>query len=186
MTSGRLIVISAPSGTGKTTICQQLRERHPGWHFSVSATTRPMRNGETDGVDYRFLTDTEFDEKLSAGEFVEWERVHDHRYGTLVTVLEKALDGGELLLLDVDVKGGVRIKNRYPSETVSIFIEPPDEETLIERLKGRGTDGSAVIRRRLERIPEEMGYRDRYDHVVVNDKLEVAIADIENILKETA
>lgn len=185
MSRGRLIVISAPSGTGKSTICNQLRERHAGWGFSVSGTTRPKRNGEVDGADYRFLTEVQFDEILAAGDFLEWEWVHDHRYGTLATALEQALEAGETLLLDVDVKGGVSIKGRYPQDTVSIFIEPPDEETLISRLKGRGTEEPEVIKRRLERIPEEMSYRDRFDHVVINDKLEVAVAAIEDIIKET-
>lgn len=184
MSRGRLIVISAPSGAGKTTITRLLREHHPGWGFSVSSTTRPQRPGEVDGQDYAFISEEAFDRLVAEEKLAEWEWVHDHRYGTPVATLEATLEGGHTLILDVDVKGGLRIKGRYAADTVAIFIEPPDEAALLERLKGRGTEEGAIIQRRLERFPEEMAHRDKYDHVVVNDNLDVAVAAIEKILEE--
>lgn len=185
MSRGRLIVMSAPSGTGKTTILNRLREHHSSWRFSVSVTTRPRRPNEVDGADYYFLSEEKFVEKIEAGEFVEWEWVHDHRYGTMAATLESALANGETLLLDIDVKGGIHIKERHPDDTVSIFIKPPNEGALAERLKGRGTEEEVVIKRRLERIPEEMALSKHFDHVVVNDQLDTAVAAVESILKET-
>jgi len=184
MNKGRLVVISAPSGAGKTSICRRLHEAHPDWRFSISATTRPRRSNETNGEDYIFLTEGKFDEYAAAGEFVEWEWVHGHRYGTLRSALVEALDKGEALLLDVDVKGGVNIKRQFPEETVAIFIDPPDLETLVERLRGRGTENQEVIEKRLARIPEELTYKNEYDYVVVNDDLDRAINEIENIIME--
>ena len=177
--------MSAPSGAGKTTILNRLREHHTGWRFSISATTRPRRPNEVDGVDYYFLPEEKFVEKIETGEFVEWEWVHDHRYGTMASTLEDALANGETLLLDVDVKGGIHIKERYPNDTVSIFITPPSQAALEARLKGRGTEDAQVINRRLERIPEEMALSKHFDHVVVNDKLDPAVAAVETILRET-
>ena len=184
MSRGRLIVISAPSGAGKTTLTRLLREHHPGWGFSVSSTTRPRRPGEVDGQDYAFISEDAFDRLVAEEKFAEWEWVHDHRYGTPVATLEATLEGGQTMILDVDVKGGLRIKARYADDTVAIFIEPPDEAALLARLKSRGTEDSAIIQRRLERFPEEMAYRDKYDHVVVNDQLDVAVAAIEKILED--
>ena len=130
------------------------------------------------------MTEEEFGVKLAQMEFLEWENVHGFRYGTLRAPLEAALKGGETHLLDVDVKGGVNIKREYPSQTVTIFIEPPDLETLKKRLARRGTEGAAEIRRRLARIDQEQSYRDRYDHVVVNDELEQAVMEIETLVQK--
>ncbi|MCH7520756.1 MAG: guanylate kinase [Candidatus Marinimicrobia bacterium] len=184
MSRGRLVVISAPSGAGKTTICRRLERDHPEWRFSVSGTTRPQRDHETNGKDYYFLTDDQFDEKVSKGEFLEWEWVHGYRYGTLHQALEEALANGETLLLDVDVKGGVNIKQQFSGDTIAIFIDPPDMETLAARLKRRGTEDPAIIKQRLARLPQELAYKQDYDHVVVNDNLETAINEVEAILKE--
>lgn len=184
MTRGRLVVISAPSGAGKTTICRRLETDHPEWRFSVSGTTRPQRDHETDGKDYYFLTDEMFDEKLARGEFLEWEWVHGYRYGTFRQALEEALLNGETLLMDVDVKGGVNIKQQFSEDTIAIFIEPPDMATLAARLKRRGTEDPAVIKQRMARIPQELTYKQDYDHVVVNDNLETAINEVEALLKE--
>ncbi|MFB0516065.1 MAG: guanylate kinase [Candidatus Neomarinimicrobiota bacterium] len=184
MSSGHLVVISAPSGAGKTTIRRVLQKGHPEWHFSVSATTRPRRPYETNGEDYTFLTDEQFDAYVADDQFAEWEWVHGYRYGTLRSALQNVLNQGEALLLDLDVKGGVNIKRQFPDETVAIFIEPPDLETLIERLKGRGTEDQEAIEKRLERIPEEMTYKKDFDHVVVNDDLDRAVNEIEAIIME--
>lgn len=184
MSRGRLVVISAPSGAGKTTICRHLQKAHPDWRFSVSATTRPRRSHETDGEDYTFLTDRQFDEYVAAGRLVEWEWVHGHRYGTLRSTLEETLQKGEALLLDVDVKGGVNIKRQFPEDTIAIFIDVPDLETLTQRLKGRGTENQDVINQRLAGIPQELKHKKNYDYVVVNDNLDRAVNEIEAIIKE--
>ncbi|UCD37694.1 MAG: guanylate kinase [Fidelibacterota bacterium] len=184
MSRGHLVVISAPSGAGKTTICRRLQTSHPEWRFSVSATTRPRRPNETNGEDYTFLTEEQFDAYISAGELVEWEWIYGHRYGTLHSTLVEALEGGEALLLDVDVKGGVRVKGRFPEDTTAIFIDPPSMETLIERLKKRGTESPETLKKRLDRIPEELAYKKDYDHIVVNDDLDRAVNEIETIIME--
>ncbi|UCH10657.1 MAG: guanylate kinase [Fidelibacterota bacterium] len=184
MSRGHLVVISAPSGAGKTTICRQLQAAHPDWQFSVSATTRPRREHETDGKDYIFLSEEEFDRYLAAGELIEWESIYGHRYGTLRSILIKALKAGQALLLDVDVKGGVNVKAQFPEDTTAIFIDPPDMEILIQRLKERGTENPATLEKRLARIPEEMPYKKEYDHVVVNDDLDRAVKEIESIIME--
>ncbi len=183
MTTGKLIVVSAPSGAGKTTICHRLQQAFPDYQFSISATTRPRRPNEIDGRDYFFFSEQEFDRKVAQNEFVEWEYVHGFRYGTLLAGLQRALDKGHILLLDVDVKGGVSIKNRFPADTVAVFIDPPDLETLKRRLKGRGTDNEEAINKRLSRIPEEVSYKNNYDYVVVNDNLDKAVDEISRILK---
>ncbi len=184
MSVGSLVVISAPSGVGKTTICRLLQAAHPDWHFSVSATTRPRRSNEVNGSDYIFISDEEFDAYLADGLFVEWEEVHGHRYGTLRTSLQKAQEAGHPLLLDVDVRGGVNIKREYPNDTVAIFVVPPDEESHLQRLRQRGTENEASIQKRLSRMAEEMGYKDSYDYVVVNDDLERTVKEIETIIME--
>ncbi len=177
------MVISAPSGAGKTTICRKLQEAHPDWSFSVSATTRPRRDHETNGADYTFLSDEQFDAYVGSGQFIEWEWVHDHRYGTLHSTLQSARDEGQALLLDVDVKGGVNIKREYPDDTIAIFLVPPNLEVLEQRLRGRGTEQEEVIQKRLSRVQEELSYQDEFDHVVVNDDLDRAVREIETIIK---
>ncbi|MEE9466354.1 MAG: guanylate kinase [Candidatus Neomarinimicrobiota bacterium] len=183
MNKGRLVVISAPSGAGKTTICRRLQQASAEWRFSVSGTTRPQRPTEVDGVDYHFMDDDTFDRLVAQGDFIEWEWVHGHRYGTTRASLDTALAEGRTLLLDVDVKGGVAIMQRYPEQSIGIFINPPNEAVLAERLKARGTDSAVGMARRLERLPEEMAYKQEFDYVVVNDDLETAINQIETILR---
>lgn len=182
MNKGRFTVISAPSGAGKTTICRRLQEAHPDWRFSVSATTRRRRAHETNGADYTFLSDEQFDAYVDGDKFIEWEWVHGHRYGTLHTTLQSARDAGHALLLDVDVKGGVNIKREYPEDTIAIFVVPPNLDVLQQRLRGRGTEEEAVIQTRLARVQEELSYQDEFDHVVVNDDLDQAVREIETII----
>jgi guanylate kinase len=183
MKRDRLVVVSSPSGGGKTTICRELQKHHPDWRFSVSATTRPRRVDERDGEAYYFLTDLEFDDRMAQGELIEWEWVHGHRYGTLRSVIEEALTTGVTLLLDIDVRGGLNIKKQYPRDTIAIFIDPPDIDTLIERLRNRGTEDASTIEKRLSRIPEEQAFRKDFDHVVINDDLDRAVSEIESILE---
>lgn len=186
MSKGRLVVISAPSGAGKTTIIRRLQQDGARWRFSVSATTRPRRSTELDGQDYHFLSDAEFDADLAQGKFIEWEWVHGQRYGTLRAGLEADLAAGRTLLLDVDVKGAVNIMRSYPQRSLGIFIDPPDMETLTERLRARGSDDPQRIAKRLERLPEELAFKPQFDYIVVNDDLDQAVDRIRNIIKETA
>ncbi|UCH62420.1 MAG: guanylate kinase [Fidelibacterota bacterium] len=184
MRKGLLVVISAPSGVGKTTICKQLMAAHPDWRFSVSVTTRPPRFDETNEKDYTFISNELFEKYISDGKLAEWELVHGHRYGTLRSTLEEVLDKGEILLLEVDVKGGANIKRQFPDDTIAVFIDPPDLETLIQRLEDRGTESQAVMEQRLARIPEEQAYKKNYDYVVVNDDLERAVNAVEKAIME--
>ncbi len=184
MNRGKLLVISAPSGAGKTTLCHRILTNHPDFKFSVSATTRPMRANETDGKDYIFLSADQFSQKVQDGEFVEWEWVHENQYGTLSSTLADALDQGQVVVLDVDVKGGVNIKRQFPNDTMAIFINAQDVDTLRRRLEHRATDSPESIARRVRRIPEELAYRSEYDRVIMNENLEQALMEIESIVKE--
>jgi len=161
-----LFVISAPSGAGKTTIIRELFKVNPDLKFSVSATTRTIRYGETDGKDYYFLSDEEFDKKLNSGGFVEWETVHGKRYGTLRSEIEKYIKGNEHLVFDVDVNGALSIKKLYP-DAVMLFIDVPVEQ-LYKRLKKRNTETEEEIKKRIERIEIEIKEKDKFDYVVDN------------------
>lgn len=180
---GRLIVISAPSGAGKTSIARAVLARHPDMRFSVSATTRPRRPGEVDGKDYFFLSRAEFERRVEAGAFAEWEEIYGDLYGTLRSEIEGALGAGENLLFDVDVKGGLSIKKLYP-EAVTVFVRPPSVKALLERLRNRRTEDAATLARRMERVPMEMSLGERFDHRVVNDVLERAIEEVEGIIQQ--
>ena len=188
--SKNLIVLSAPSGTGKTTICKELLKRNKNWKFSVSATTRPSRDGEVDGKDYIFMSNQKFDHYAKFGDFLEWEWVHGNKYGTLVEELEDVIDGNEVMLLDIDVKGGCNIMEEYPDNTFSIFIEPPGfdipEKKLVleERLLKRGNEQTTQIKNRLKRFEKEMEFIDRFNISFVNDDLKEAIVEVEKAIKE--
>ena len=188
--SKNLIVLSAPSGTGKTTICKELLKRNKNWKFSVSATTRPPRDGEVDGKDYIFMSNQKFDHYAKFGDFLEWEWVHGNKYGTLVEELEDIIDGNEVMLLDIDVKGGCNIMEEYPDDTFSIFIEPPGfdipEKKLVleERLLKRGNEQTTQIKNRLKRFEKEMEFIDRFNISFVNDDLKEAIVEVEKAIKE--
>jgi len=188
--SKNLIVLSAPSGTGKTTICKELLKRNKNWKFSVSATTRPPRENEIDGKDYIFMSNQKFDHMAKFGDFLEWEWVHGNKYGTLASQLEDVIDDNEVMLLDIDVKGGFSIMEEYPDNTFSIFIEPPGfdipEKKLIleERLLKRGNEQTTQIKNRLKRFEKEMEFIDRFNNSFVNDDLKEAIIAVENAIKE--
>jgi guanylate kinase len=176
---GRMLVISGPSGCGKSTICRRLLE-HPRVVFSISATTRQMREGEVDGRDYVFVDKPRFREHIEAGDFIEWAEVHGNLYGTLRRPMEEALAAGQIYLVEIDVQGGAQLKElELPG--LYVFIAPPDFETLRERLTGRGTDSPDVIERRLRKAREEMLAQDRYDHVLVNDDLDEAVDRIRRL-----
>ncbi len=182
-TRGSLVVISAPSGAGKTTIAHEIMKRIPGLVFSVSATTRPKRPGEVDGRDYYFLSEKEFKRRVAAGEFVEWEEVYGYYYGTLKEEVDRPLRAGKSVVFDVDVKGGLSIKRRYP-ESVLIFVAPPSVEALKERLVRRRTENDATLQKRLDRVPMEMEQGALFDYQVVNDVLEDAITAVHKIVEQ--
>jgi guanylate kinase len=178
---GKIVVLSAPSGAGKTTICREIIKRHPEAKLSVSATTRPRRPHETDGVDYYFLTEEEFMEKVKKGEFIEFEKVHGNWYGTLKSELKKAEDPNSILLFDIDVNGALNIRRLEPN-AILIFIMPPSKEDLIKRLKNRKTEDEETIRKRLDRLPYEFEQSKKFDYIVVNDTLDHAVHEVEKII----
>jgi guanylate kinase len=176
-----LIVISGPSGVGKTVICRSLVGGDPSLVLSVSATTRPPRPDEQDGVNYLFWPREAFRDAVDKGTFLEWAEVHGELYGTPKEVVETELAQGRSPILDVDVQGGRSVKQLVP-HAVLILLAPPSVESLESRLRGRGTDSDAVIRRRLEAARQELDQWEEYDYVVVNDELDEAVTRIRGIL----
>jgi guanylate kinase len=177
----RVFVITGPSGVGKGTLIRLLRERIPGLALSVSATTRAPRPGEQDGVDYHFLSDAEFARCVEAGDFVEWAEYSGRRYGTLRSELERHLAEGRPVVLEIEVQGARQVRKAMP-EAVQIFIEPPDEEALKDRLVGRGTDDPDAIARRLAVAESELAAADEFQYRVVNDRLDEAVARLVEIV----
>ena len=182
MTRGHLIVVSAPSGSGKTTIVRAILAKYPSILFSVSATTRPKRDMETDGTDYFFLERKEFERRIQADELVEWEEIYGNLYGTLKSEVEKVLSSGKSMLFDIDVKGGLSIKRKYPDDSLLIFIRPPSIEVLEARLRNRKTEDEETFRRRMARVTMEMGMASQFHHQVVNDNLQTAIDEVDKLI----
>jgi len=177
-----IIVISAPSGAGKTTLCSELQRRKPHIKFSVSCTTRPKRVHEVDGVNYHFLSEQRFTEKMQNNEFIEFENVHGYFYGTLRKTLEDALTQQEMILFDVDVNGAMAIKSNYSENTYTIFILPPSLDDLKKRLIQRGSETEERINKRLERTAQEMEYKDKFDACIINDDLAIAAEDLNKLI----
>ena len=177
----QFIVLSAPSGAGKTTIAKLLARRHPEMEISVSATTRSRRKNEHDGKEYFFLTESEFLENISKQNFLEYEEVHGDYYGTLKNKVEELKQNGKVILFDIDVKGALSIKKKYP-ESVLIFIKAPSIKELKNRLKNRKSETEEAIQRRLKRINYEYAQADKFDHIVINDNLNRTIAFIEELI----
>lgn len=176
--AGKLIVISAPSGAGKTTIVKKLLEAIPSLEFSISACSRPKRPGEEDGKDYYFISIEEFLKKITTNEFLEWEEVYNKQYyGTLISELERIWKKGNHVIFDVDVKGGLNIKDKYPEETLAIFIRPPSLEVLEERLTNRSTEDKKSLRKRLDKAMFEMGFASEFDAIIINNDLEKAVTE---------
>lgn len=185
MGRGKLIIVSAPSGTGKSTIISWLMKEHKELNlaFSISCTSRPPRGTEQNGVEYFFLTPEEFRQRIDNEEFLEYEEVYEGRfYGTLKSQVERQLEAGQNVVFDVDVKGGVNIKRFYGDEALSIFIQPPSIQELRRRLEGRGTDSPDVIDQRIARAEFELTFADKFDKIVINDILEYAEADALEII----
>ncbi len=176
------VVIAAPSGAGKTSLAHALVERHDDIVFSVSATTRPPREYETDGVDYEFVDDAEFRRQVSAGELVEWAEVHGHFYGTPARGIAAAVDRGQIVVLDIDVQGARQIRARFP-EAVLIFIVPPSGAELVRRLRGRNSEADTERLRRLRNSRAELHAASEFDYIVVNDELERAVGALEAIVR---
>ena len=177
-----IIVISAPSGAGKTTLCSELQRRKPHIKFSVSCTTRPKRVHEVDGVNYHFLSEQGFTEKMQNNEFIEFENVHGYFYGTLRKTLEDALTQQEMILFDVDVNGAMAIKSNYSENTYTIFILPPSLDDLKKRLIQRGSETEERINKRLERTAQEMEYKDKFDAFIINDDLAIATEELNKLI----
>lgn len=179
---GKVVIISSPSGGGKTTICRQLLAHNPGWEFSVSYTTRPKRQDEANGREYCFVETAEFLRLRKAGSFAETARVHLHYYGTPRKPLEEAFAEGRVILLDVDVKGAASIKKKYP-QSLSIFILPPSKAELKRRLRRRGTETKAQLAVRLANAIKETEKFNHFDYVIINEDINEAVAAADHMIK---
>lgn len=180
---GRLIILSAPSGTGKTSVIHRLLRADPNRTHSVSCTTRPRRAGEKDGVDYHFISRETFQQWIGEQKFAEWAEVHQRFYGTPKEPLEKALREGKDMILDLDVQGGLKLERLYPEQTTTIFLLPPSVEELERRLTRRGTDSEEEQQIRLENAYHELAHKHLYDHQIVNESLKKACEEVERVLK---
>ena len=177
---GILLVISSPSGAGKTTLAHKLAEQEK-LEFSVSYTTRAPRQGEREGIDYKFVTEDEFSQMIKRGEFAEWAEVHGNRYGTAVHTVNRALEDGKDYLFDIDYQGGAQIRRQWPEDSVLVFILPPSMAELERRLRRRATDTPEAIERRLAMATRELEHFGEYDFLVVNDNLETALKELSSI-----
>jgi guanylate kinase len=179
---GLVIVISAPSGAGKTTLCKELIKKKPNLKFSISCTTRPARKGEKNGKDYFFITKTKFFEMIRGKKFAEWAKVHDFYYGTPKQYIEKHLRNGKDVLLDIDVQGGVKILRKYP-KAVLIFVMTPSFRVLEQRLRKRKKDSPSVILKRLKNAKRELGFMPHYSYLIINDRVDAAVKRLQNIVE---
>lgn len=178
-----LIVVSAPSGAGKTTLCHRVLRDFPTVTLSVSSTTRQPRGQEKDGVEYHFLSKTEFETQIQAGQFAEWAQVHGNYYGTSRKVIDEAFAQGKSVLLDIDVQGAAQLKKAYPKNCYQIFIAPPSLEELELRLRSRGTEAEESIQKRLTNAKTEIAESKKFDIVIVNDSLDRAYQELKGILQ---
>ena len=176
------ITISAPSGSGKTTLCKAIQKMKPEIKWSISYTTRTKRNIEKDGVDYHFISLSKFKNLMRKDYFIEWESVHGFYYGTAKKTLDDAVENCKTLLMELDVKGSMKIMKLFPDKTFSIFIMPPSLEHLRKRLENRGTDSKDRIEIRLKRFTKEIGFKDKFDHVIVNKNLKKAELELIDLL----
>jgi len=181
--SQKIIIITAPSGSGKTSITRHLMQKFPQLSFSVSATTRLPRPKEQNGVDYYFLSSEAFKSKIDAEEFIEYEMVYDDvYYGTLKTEMNRIWNNVQIPVLDIDVKGAMNVMRLYPGKTLSLFVEPPSLEELENRLKKRGTETTDSLLKRITKASEEMAYKNEFDEIIVNDDLEIACDRAEKVV----
>jgi guanylate kinase len=179
----KLIIITAPSGSGKTSITRHLMQQFPQLAFSISAATRPARGIEKNGVDYHFMTAEDFKKKIQHDEFVEWEMVYEGKYyGTLKTELEKIWKENKIPVLDIDVKGAIHVQQQFPQTSLSLFIEPPSVDELKKRLQSRGTETEESFAARINKAAYELSFKDQFNKVVVNDDLQKACIEAEMIV----
>ena len=178
----QLVILASPSGGGKSTVARHLMRTFPQLKFSVSATTRNMRQGEVDGREYHFLTREAFENAIRNDEFVEYEEIFGNLYGTLKSEINSAIRNGEKLIFDIDVKGAISLKKLYPEESLLIFISPPSQKVLEERLRKRKSESEEQILNRLSRAQLEMSLIDKFDFVVINDNLKQALDEAEDIV----
>lgn len=183
MDKGKIIVISAPSGTGKTTILKSILKEIPELVFSVSATTRKKRSNEVNGKDYFFITEEEFKERINRGDFIEWEKVYDYYYGTLKSFIYDNIDAGHSVILELDVKGALALKKIY-NDAILIYISPPDIDELVKRLKNRKTESDADFRKRIERAKMELSRKDEFDYLILNEELVKAVKDTKGLISK--
>ncbi len=182
---GKLIIFSAPSGAGKTTIVKHLLSQGLPLEFSISACSRPLRNNEIDGKDYYFISVEEFREKIKKGEFIEWEEVYkDHYYGTLKSELKRIWDNEKHVIFDVDVKGGLNLKKQFHYRALAVFVMPPSLEVLEKRLRSRAADSEEKIRVRLEKAKREMENAEEFDVIIINDNLDEALKKAEKEVRK--
>ncbi|MBE9488392.1 MAG: guanylate kinase [Bacteroidetes bacterium] len=182
---GKVLILSAPSGSGKSTIINHLLKKYPNLELSISATTRSPRGEEVDGKDYYFLKEERFRSSISENAFVEWEEVYKGSlYGTLKSEVQRIWDKGNIVIFDIDVVGGVNIKNIYGDYALSVFISAPSVEVLKKRLISRATDSKEAIAKRIEKATFEMTFSDKYDKVLINDNLDEALINAEKIVDE--
>jgi guanylate kinase len=181
----KIIIVAAPSGAGKTSVVKHLLQDLPEQlGFSVSCATRSPRANETNGVDYYFISADEFKSKIEQHAFAEWEMVYEGKYyGTPKSELERIWSLGKTPLLDVDVKGGLKVKSLYPTQTLALFIEPPSIEELKNRLEKRGTETAESIQTRVDKANYELSFKNQFDHIIVNDQLELACAKAKELIK---
>ena len=181
--SNKVVIFSAPSGSGKTTVVRHILDLHPEMEFSVSATSRPPRGQEQDGVDYYFLSPRAFKARIRADKFVEYEEVYEGRfYGTLKSEVERIWAKGHVIIFDVDVKGGISLKEYFGDKALSVFIQAPDMAELRRRLVARGTDSPEAIDERVAKAAEEMTYAPQFDYILINDDLQTAFREIEGVV----
>ena len=187
---GMLIVVSGASGTGKSTICTHVRKDMPELGFSVSCTTRPPRQGEKDAVDYYYISKEEFEKRIKAGSFIEYAEVFSNYYGTLKSEVMDQIKTGKDIFLDIDIQGAMQIQQAAENDSLLkkccefIFIMPPSMNELEERLRGRSTDSEEQISQRLKTAEKEISFRHKYKHLIVNDKLDRAVSEMENLIRD--
>lgn len=181
----KLIIITAPSGAGKTSITRYLLDKYPQLSFSISATTRKPRSAEKDGVDYYFITTNEFEYKIEAKEFIEWEMVYEGKYyGTLKSELKRIWQADCVPVLDIDVKGAIHVKKQFQNAALCIFIDPPSIDELKRRLEKRNTESLESLQTRLSKAEYELSFKEEFDKIIINDDLEKACHETEEVIKE--